>query len=249
MFAFAASPLQKITIEDGSLLTNIGNRAFGSCLFLSEISIPEAAYVAPDAFRGCSLLMKIDMTDEQINNIAKELHEAYIGPADGFTVSIIRGAQYGGMNFEGEYAANTEAIDLRFEHFSIFVLDALVHEFFHHYQYVITHGVGPEDFNSVPRYVSKYSRYSVIFENPYIIVANKTVLYDESDPSKGYYYESIVRSCDSSGRAYILIDENMLDRWRQPYIPPEVDWDLYWNQPWEADARGFASWFSGVFWS
>jgi hypothetical protein len=247
MFAFAGSPLKKITIEDGSRLTSIGNRAFGGNL-IDEISIPTAAYVAPDAFRGCLLLMRIDMTDEQINNIAKELHEAYIGPADGFTVSITRDAQYGGMNFEGEYTANTETIDLRFEYFSTFVLDALIHEFFHHYQYVLTYGVGSEDFNSVPIYVYKYSHYSIIFENHYIIVANKEVLLDKSDPSKGYYYEWLVNSCDSANRRYILIDEDMLNKWRQPYIDPSIDWDLYWNQPREADARGFASWFSGVFW-
>jgi len=246
-FAFAGSPLKKVTIEEDSRLTSISNCAFARCL-IDEISVPAAAHVAPDAFRGCSSLMKINITDEQINNIAKELHDAYIGPADDFTILITRDARYGGMNFEGEYVANTETINLRFEYFSIFVLDALVHEFFHHYQYVLVYGVGSEDFNSVPVYVSKYSRYSIFIENPYIIVANKNVLFDEFHPGAGLLYEWAVNYCEGLNRRYILIDDVILDEWRQPYIYPEVDWDLYWDQPWEADARAFASWFSGVFW-
>jgi len=244
-FAFNGTTLRQVIFE-GDKLETVGNRAFASCI-IREISFPESARIAPDAFRYSLLLENIDITDEQITQIARELHEAYIGPADNFTVNITRDAKYGGTKFEGEYLANTETINLRFEYFSIYVLDALIHEFFHHYQYVLMEGVGTEDFNSVPVYVNRYSHYSVPVENPYIIVANKQIPYGDSGLT--YSYESIVSSCISFGRPYVLIDENMLDLWRQPYIDYDEtlnNWDEYWNQMFEADARGFSSWFTGV---
>jgi len=247
--AFTGTDLRQVIFE-GDKLELVDNIAFEACPLVS-ISLPASARIAPDAFRGSLLLEKIDITDQQIIQIAKELHEVYIGPADNFIVNIERDAKYGGSdNYEGEYVANSEAITLKFEHFSIYVLDALIHEFFHHYQYVLTYGVGAEDFNSVPIQVYTYSNYFVIFENPYVIVANKQVLYDESDPTRGYLYESNVRSCESAGTPYVLIDSIILDQWRGyvPLLPDRSNWVEYWNQPTEADARGFASWFSGVRW-
>ena len=47
----------------------------------------------------------------------------------------------------------------------------------------------------------------------------------------------------------VLIDQYTLNDWRQPYIELEEDksnFDEYWNQLLEVDARGFASWFTGV---
>ena len=245
--AFSGSDLREI-IWEGDKLKSVGALAFAACP-LTNISFPESTYVAPDAFRSSKYMEKINITDAQITQIAKELHESYIGPADDLVVNIERDAKYGGMNYEGEYIANTETINLKFEHFSIYALDALIHEFFHHYQYVLTYGVGSEDFNTVPVQVYRYSRYSIIFENPYIIVANKEVLFDESFPSMGYLYENAVDVCIYQGISYVLIDEDILNEWRQPYIPllpDESNWDDYWNQPFEADARAFSSWFTDI---
>ena len=245
--AFTGCASLREIILEGNKITKIDNLAFDSCA-ITTLSLPPGAIIAPDAFRYCTDLEDLVITDEQIIQIAKGLHESYIGPADNFTVRIERNSIYGGLNFEGEYQANTETIDLKFEKVSIYVLNALIHEFFHHYQYVLMYGVGSEDFYSVPVYVSNYSRYGIIFENPYMIVANDRILYTEANPSMGYLYEHTVQSCMSAGGAYVLVDNDRLDRWKQPYIdllPDNSNWSDYWNQPLEKDVRFFAAWFTG----
>ena len=63
-------------------------------------------------------------------------------------------------------------------------------------------------------------------------------------------YEDMVSSCESFGRPYVLIDDDVLDQWRDyiQLLPDRSNWVEYWNQPTEADARVFASWFTGVRW-
>lgn len=249
--AFSGSSLREVIWEAGSKLERVEAIAFDGCAYLDYLYIPESASIAPDAFKHSKYLENIDITDAQIDQIAKELHEAYIGPADDFKVNIERNAICSGMNYKGNYVANTEEVNLKFEKFSIYILDALIHEFFHHYQYVLAYGVGEEDLNSVPYHVVKYSYYSVYPENKQVIIANKQKLHDESDPSQGYEYEWLVNSHIVSGTPFVLVDEAMLDIWRQPYIPllpDESNWNAYWDQQFESDARGFASWFSGLVW-
>lgn len=231
---YACTNLQRVTFEEGSLLQEVGQRAFGSCLELTEIDLPATAKVAPTTFFNDPKLARIGITDEQIRGIAEDLHTAYICASGTFTTEITRDAQYGGNNFKGQYIANSEKIELKFEVFSIRVLDALIHEFFHHYQYVLTDGVGGETFDTVPVSVTKYHIWTTTTNRkPFIIVKKDD-------------YERATEQAEAYRNGYILIDEAVLAQWRQPYIDAEEDYEAYWNQPVEVYAREFAYLFTAV---
>jgi hypothetical protein len=247
--AFYGSGLSEIIIE-GNNLKYIRENAFGA-LSITSISIPTITVISPDAFFYCRNLTYINIADDQIEGIAKELHSAYIGSADDFNVEITRDSNFGGMKYEAKYITNTETITLKFEFFSIFTLDALIHEFFHHYQDVLSYGVGNENFYSVYICVENYSHYFIWFQNPFYIVANDHVLYDANHPEYGYRYEEYIRRADFPGYSYVLIDQNKIYLWTHDYIallPNESNKIQWWNQPYEKDARTFATMFSGIYW-
>jgi hypothetical protein len=266
-FAFAFCNILNQVIIEGENLERVGNRAFAGCQDLEEITFPAVTHISPDTFWDTPI-QKINITDEQINWIAQELHEVYIGVSDNFTINITRDIQYGGLHFESEYTANSETINLRFEYFSINVLDALIYEFFHHYQYVLIEGVGEERLNTVFVFVDKYGYINggLWFGVPIIIVKNDMkyweylwkYIYNEDEiyweyleKTDEYAYEHLIFDCERYGYEYILIEETTLSEWSQPYIsllPDESNWEEYWNQPFEAHPREFASWFTGVQW-
>jgi hypothetical protein len=249
--AFAGSDLNEITIE-GNNLEYVAGYAFNACS-ITNIAFPSKTRISPDAFKNALFLEEIDVTDEQINWIAQDLCEAFVGDKSDLTVNIIRDEAYSGLYFEGEYLANTETINLRFEKFSLQVLDALIHEFFHYYQYVLMYGVGDANYYNVPVCVDQYSYSSMTFPPPYIIIANVQLLLDEKYPELGYLYEFYVYYCENlATQSYILIDEDTLNLWKEEYIqllPDNSNWDAYWNQTFETDARAFATIFTGIQWS
>ncbi|MDR2267138.1 MAG: leucine-rich repeat protein [Christensenellaceae bacterium] len=223
-------------IFEGDKLEKIEPFAFGGCRNLDSVTLPQNVRISPDTF----VLVKfsnLEITDEQINWIAQDLHNNFIGFNADFKVNIERGSQYAGDNIEGQYVANTESINLRFDVFSVRVLDALLHEFFHHYQYVLTIGIGDENYNTVPNYVNAYN-YGRSSDTPVTIVKKDD-------------WEERIEQCISLNVDYLLIEETTIAEWLQPYIPllpDQSNWDQYWNQPIEAHARMFASWFTGFLW-
>jgi hypothetical protein len=218
-------------------IERVGDYAFAYCHELEEITFPPSASISPLAFNGAYKLTKLVITDDQINGIARELHEKFIGPAGDFQVNITRDAEYADMNFEGSYAANGEEIDLQFYDFSIYALNALIHEFFHHYQDVLLNGVGAETFDTVPNHVDTYWDSSQMYNNvPIWVVAHGD--YEKHTSYYDWYSDEYV---------YVLIDEEILDSWREPYIEfTGGNYAEYWNQPFEKSARTFARWFTGI---
>lgn len=218
----------------GDTLQRIEAVAFGACSSLKRIALPINARLSPSAFMS-TYIENIIITDEQINQIAQELHTNFIGVNNSFIVNIERGIQYSGDNFEGQYVANTESISLKFNEFSIYILNALLHEFFHHYQYVLTIGLGSETYDTVPSIVDNYSY--PIKDSPPIIVVKKN---DWEDKVEYYIYREVF---------YVLIEETTIAEWSQMYIPLLPDysnWEQYWNQPFELHAREFAFWYTGI---
>ncbi|MDE7083607.1 MAG: hypothetical protein K2O81_00025 [Clostridia bacterium] len=74
---------------------------------------------------------------------------------------------------------------------------------------------------------------------------------DDSNPKLGLYYEMVLKRCENFNNPYVFIDKQTLELWRQEYIqllPDESNWDAYWNQVFEVDARAFAALFTGVLW-
>jgi hypothetical protein len=229
--AFSSCEKLSEVIFIGDNLQKIGSLAFAGCRDLDSMILPPNTRISPDAFM-LTPFSNLGITDEQINWIAQDLHNNFIGSAVEFKVNIERGIQYTGDNFEGRYIANTESVSLKFDTFSISILDALLHEFFHHYQYVLTIGVGDETYDMVPNYVDSYN-YGRNSDVPIIII------------QKNDWQERV----ENINVPYILISNTTIAEWLQPYIPllpDESNWEEYWNQPFEADAREFASWFTGV---
>lgn len=256
---YGCDNLEEVIFEDGSKLRVVADRAFAQCKKLKNIKIPESAVVYASAFDGCEALEEIDITDEQIRGIVRHLHSAYIdnyqdfiydadadtseqyttkGLNDDFEVNIIRGAQYAGINAQGAYVHGEEAINLYIDKFDIYALTVLCHEFFHHFQQVLCYGVGDETWNSVPNNNRVYfGRTSLSHTPPRLIVAKDNWEFFYDWYTEDYHFDPY------------LIDESKVEEWEQPYIPlndDESNFDEYWNQPFEADAREFASWFTGV---
>ena len=256
---YGCDKLEEVIFEDGINLKRIEHRAFGQCKSLRKIKIPESAIVFADAFEGCDDLEEIDITDEQITDIARHLHSAYIdgyipliwdeethkqidnpnGYNDDFVVNITRGPQYAGINAQGAYVHGEEAIDLYIDKFDVHAIAVLCHEFFHHFQQVLCNGVGDETWASVPYYNYIYFNNTCLTHvPPCIIVTN-----DEEWEAIYEYYLN-----DYHYDPY-LIDDNKIAEWKRPYISLNDDnsnFEEYWNQPLEADAREFASWFTGI---
>ena len=258
---YGCTQLKEVKFEEGSNLKEVKSRAFGACTALEKICIPEGAQIYASAFDGCSALAEIDISDYQITQIARHLHAAYIdgevigqevGEAykfvenNDFKVNVIRGEQFGGDRAEGECVAGKEEINLYIDKFSIYSLTVLCHVF-HHYQQVLCYGVGDETWESVPLFNDEY------FYETYLTFTAPTVFLKKDN------WEQITHNYNYGGnytgtffyveRPMVLIDEDTLNDWRQPYIEPEEDksnFDEYWNQLLEVDARGFASWFTGV---
>ncbi len=259
---YGCTQLKEVKFEEGSNLKEVKSRAFGACTALEKICIPEGAQIYASAFDGCSALAEIDISDYQITQIARHLHAAYIdgevigqevGEAykfvenNDFKVNVIRGEQFGGDRAEGECVAGKEEINLYIDKFSIYSLTVLCHEFFHHYQQVLCYGIGDETWESVPLFNDEY------FYETYLTFTAPTVFIEKDN------WEQITHNYNYGGnytgtflyveRPMVLIDEDTLNDWRQPYIELEEDksnFDEYWNQLLEVDARGFASWFTGV---
>ena len=247
--------LSSVVIE-GNNLAYVENYAFTSCTALEEIIFPTGTKIMPLAFFNAISLKNIGITDEQIEQIAKELHEYYIGDGADFKVNVIRSEQYGGSNFSGEYVAGTEEINLYIDKFSIEALNALFHEFFHHFQYVLLYGVNNENFYSVPIYNDSYFSFGMYGNIPIYIIANTEIpALDEWNGRYDYYYEMILDYYSSRsgfflyGNACILIDENYIQENWSNYIqllPDKSNFEEYWNQVYERDARIFASYFTAV---
>ncbi len=261
----------------GEYLEGIGQFAFSGCESLKNISIPKNAKIDPLAFYSTNIT-NIDITDEQIQGIADRLHELYIGPLSNFEnkliVNCVRDEQYSEMNFKGEYLASTDTLNLYFNEFSLLVLDALMHEFFHYYQYIICYGVNDKTYESILEvsgikvdellYHGKYEfnpdNSSIsIYNNPAIVFIIKRdvppsfgnsyyPLWTTYDDMVYYLYMSHLFGYNDYG-AWALVDEIMINKWKADYIPLLEDssnWSDYWNQPFEVHARNFASYFSGV---
>ena len=261
---YGCTELREVKFEDGSKLKEIKNRAFGGCTSLQSIGIPEGALIYASAFEGCYALEEIDITDYQITRIARHLHSAFIdgevvgeevGNAykyvenDDFNVNVIRSEQFAGDKVQGEYVAGKEEINLYIDKFSIHALTTLCHEFFHHYQYVLCYGLGDENWDSVPLFNDVY------FYETYMNYISPTIFLEKDNWEKisdVYEYGE-----DKTGgwpthvdRPMVLIDEDVINDWKQPYIELKEDksnFDEYWNQLFEVDARGFASWFTGIY--
>ncbi len=56
----------------------------------------------------------------------------------------------------------------------------------------------------------------------------------------------VVELIDIRGDPKIYITEDMIASWSVPYIPPTENYDKYWDQSFEADARAFGALISGV---
>lgn len=256
---YGCDKLEEVIFEDGINLMRVDNRAFGECRALKKIKIPASARIHANAFEGCVNLEEIDITDEQITDMARHLHSAYIdgyypyvwdeenkkllnnpeGFNRDFQVDITRGAQYARENAQGEYVHGEEKIKLYIDKFDIYAIMVLCHEFFHHYQQVLCYGVGDENWATVP-YCNVIYFYdtTLSYVPPCIIVPNDDNWQDWYD-----YYLSEDRYDP------YLIDDVKIEEWKQPYISLKDDnsnFDEYWNQPLEADAREFASWFTGI---
>ncbi|MCM1295834.1 MAG: leucine-rich repeat protein [Muribaculaceae bacterium] len=259
---YGCEDLEEVIFEEGSRLQWVGDRAFAQCTKLKKIKLPESATVFASAFEGCESLEEIDITDEQIAGIARHLHSAYIDgfkygafdstdrkwiyPKDGmnedFTVNITRDAQYAGENAQGAYVHGQEAINLYIDKFDVHALTVLCHEFFHHFQQVLCYGVGDETWDSVPFINNSYFSYTTLSHVPPILILEKY----SSEYTWEYWYNKYLN--DYHFDPY-LVDDTKIEEWKRPYVSlrdDESNFDEYWNQPFEADAREFASWFTGV---
>ena len=109
------------------------------------------------------------------------------------------------------------------------------------------YGIGDETWESVPLFNDEY------FYETYLTFTAPTVFIEKDN------WEQITHNYNYGGnytgtflyveRPMVLIDQDTLNDWRQPYIELKEDksnFDEYWNQLLEVDARGFASWFTGV---
>lgn len=254
---YGCEDLEEVIFEEDSRLQWVGDRAFAQCSKLKMIKIPESATVFASAFEGCASLEEIDITDEQITGIARLLHSAYIdgfkygiwnetdqlvypkyGLNEDFEVNITRGLQYAGANAQGAYVHGQEAINLYIDKFDVYAITVLCHEFFHHFQHVLCYGVGDETWDSVPNdnYVYFYNT-ALSRVPPLLMVAKDNWEYWYNRYLNDYRYDPY------------LVDESKIEEWKRPYISlndDESNFDEYWDQPFEADAREFASWFTGV---
>jgi hypothetical protein len=278
-YAFSGCKSFEKIVFNGDKLSGVGQYAFSGCDSLQEISFPSKAWIDPLAFYGTPV-QKINITDEQIQWIANALHRMHIGNVDKFSgkliVNCVRDSQYVDMNFEAEYVATTETINLYFDDFSIFILDALTHEFFHYYQYILCYGIGEKTFETVlhvggikdgtPLYDDDYPEFNP--NNGIMLSAsiNPTIVFiiergypptfgNNMYPLWITYDEMLEYLVGSEWVGYAhyglwqLIDETELDLWKQPYIPllPDLsNWHAYWSQPFEVAARYVASRFSGI---
>lgn len=256
---YGCTALKEVIFEEGSKLKEVKSRAFGNCKSLEKISIPECAKIYASAFYGCNNLNEIDITDEQITDIVRHLHGAFIDSEvvgetycfvenDDFNINIARGEQYLGEITQGGYVAGSEEINLYMDKFSIQALTTLCHEFFHHFQYVLCNGIKDEDWDSVPLFNTVYfyetnmmhiSPTVFLSKDNWEIICDK---YEYGEDKTGGWITHIERPI-------FLINEERLNLWKQRYVSLNEDksnFDEYWNQPLESDARKFASWFTGV---
>lgn len=232
----------------GENLQRVGDFAFANCSSLTELKLPPSARISPLAFYGSLNLTNITLTDEQINGIAQELHDSYIGGSSKFTVNIERDEKYAGQNCQGSYVYGEEEINLKIgTSFSINALDVLIHEFFHHYQTVLLYGVGDENFQTVNTCSFDYYINSMPGAMKLYIVANDRVA--DNDGEEYVVYERYVYYCEQFEYPYILVKKDEISKLWGEYIellPDESNYNEYWNQPYEVAARDFASIFTGI---